>query len=105
MGGHPMEPHRRSTLLLILSLFVCGAALASPPQNVIWYKTAGRAIAISPDAQLLLAGIQLRHTSDGSLVRTFQFGYTSGSVVNAAAFSPDGKLAALGVQAFNQNLA
>jgi WD40 repeat protein len=85
-------------------LLVSGAALAATPQDVIWQAQAGRAIAISPDAQLMLTGNQVRHTSDGSLIRAFQFGYTDTSVVNADAFSPDGKLAAIGVQAFNRNL-
>jgi WD40 repeat protein len=85
-------------------LLVSGAALAATPQDVIWQTQGSRAIAISPDAQLMLTGNQVRHTSDGSLIRAFQFGYTDTSVVNADAFSPDGKLAAIGVQAFNRNL-
>jgi len=99
-----MEPTGKRLLLILISLLVSAAALAATPQTILWQSTSGKAIAISPDAQLMLTGIQIRHTSDGSLVRTFKFGYTSGSVVNSAAFSPDGKLAALGIQAFNQNL-
>jgi WD40 repeat protein len=98
-----MNATGKRTLLILISLLVAGTALAATPQTVIWRASAGKAIAISPDAQLMLTGIQVRHTSDGSLVRTFKFGYTGGSV-NSAAFSPDGKLAALGIQAFNQNL-
>jgi WD40 repeat protein len=92
-----MSPVRK---IAILSLIL----FAATRQTIIWQSKSGRAIAISPDAQLMLTGIQVRHTSDGSLVRTFVFGYTSGASVNAEAFSPDGTLAALGIQAFNQNL-
>jgi WD40 repeat protein len=95
---------RKIAILSLMSMFMCGTSLAATRQTVMWQATAGRAIAISPDAQLMLTGIQLRHTSDGSLIRTFKFGYTSGASVNAEAFSPDGTLAALGIQAFNQNL-
>lgn len=97
---------RRGSILILtlISLLVCGTAVAATPQNIIWRVTASRAIAISPDAQLILAGAQVRHTSNGSLVRTFQTGYSGSSNVNAVAFSPDGRLAALGIQAFNQNL-
>jgi WD40 repeat protein len=97
--------HRRRTVtaLGLASLLVCSTAIAATPQQVIWQTTASRAIAISPDAQLMLSGTQVRHTSNGSLVRTLQSGY-SGGTVNADAFSPDGKLAALGIQAYNRNL-
>jgi len=98
-----MDATRKSTLLILISLFICGTTLAATPQSVMWRATASRAIAISPDAQLMLTGIQVRQTSSGSLVRTFQFGYSSTSV-NAVAFSPDGKLAAIGIQSTNQNL-
>jgi WD40 repeat protein len=98
-----MDATGKRALLILISLFVVGTALAATPQTIVWQASAGKAIAFSPDAQLMLTGIQVRHTSDGSLVRTFKFGYTGGSV-NSAAFSPDGTLAALGIQAFNQNL-
>lgn len=98
-----MNSTRKFTILSVISLFLCGAAMAATPQNVIWQTKASKAIAISPDAQLMLTGIQVRHTSNGSLVRTFQSGY-SGTSVNADAFSPDGKLAALAIQAYNRNL-
>jgi WD40 repeat protein len=91
-------------IILSLSLLLgSSAVLAATPQTVLWQATASRAIAISPDAQLMLAGLELRHTSDGTLVRTFQLGYSPGSV-NADAFSPDGKLGAIGIQAVNRNL-
>jgi WD40 repeat protein len=93
----------RISILSLVCLFASGSALAQTPQNIIWKTTASRVIAISPDAQLMLTGNQVRHTSDGSIVRTFQSGY-SGGQVTAEAFSPDGKLAAIGVHAFNRNL-
>lgn len=93
----------RKASILILSLLISTIAAAATPQSVLWQTTASRAIAISPDAQLILTGVQLRQSSSGSLVRTFQTGYSGGSV-GAVAFSPDGKLAAFGIQAFNRNL-
>ncbi len=98
-----MNRRRTVTALGFISFFLCSTAVAATPQQVIWQTAASRAIAISPDAQLMLTGTQVRHTSNGSLVRTFQSGYSGGSV-NADAFSPDGKLAAIGVQAYNRNL-
>lgn len=86
-----------------LAFFAC-VTFAAAAQDVIWQTTASRAIAISPDAQLMLTGADLRNTSDGSLIKTFKFGYTGGSSINADAFSPDGTLAAIAVQAYNQNL-
>ncbi len=100
-----MNTTKRATILTAISLFICAAALAQTPQDIVWQTSASKAIAISPDAQLMLTGIQVRHTSDGSLIRTFQFGYTaSNNAVVADAFSPDGKLAAIGLQKYNQNL-
>lgn len=97
--------NRIKPIVLCLSLFVGGGlSAATTPQSVIWQTTASRAIAISPDAQLMLTGLQLRHTSDGSLIRTFHVGYSGGTTVNGDAFSPDGKLAALAIQAYNKNL-
>jgi|GEM_PF-5090906 len=91
-------------IVLHLSLWLWGSfAIAATPQSIIWQATASKSIAISPDAQLMLTGIQLRHTSDGAILRTFQSGYSAGSV-SADAFSADGKLAAIGIQSFNRNL-
>lgn len=91
-------------VVFVLSFLVCGALSAAAPQNVVWQATASRTLAISPDAQLMLTGNQLRHTSDGSVIRTFVFGYSGASSVGGEAFSPDGTLAAIGVLAFNRNL-
>lgn len=97
-----MNATTKITILSLASLLVCNT-VAATQQRVVWRTNASKSIAISPDAQLMLTGIQVRQMSSGSLVRTFQFGY-SGSSVNADAFSPDGKLAAIGIQAFNRNL-
>jgi WD40 repeat protein len=99
-----MDATRRLTLLVLIAFFAGATAAAATPQSVMWQVTGSRALAISPDAQLILTGAQLRHTADGALIRTFSTGYSGSSTVNAVTFSPDGKLAALGFQAFNQNL-
>jgi WD40 repeat protein len=80
---------------------LCSIAGAAP--QPIWRVSASKAIALSSDAQYLLTGMQLRYSASGSLIRTFNPGYSNTSV-STAAFSPDGKLAALGIQAFNRNL-
>lgn len=99
-----MKTTRRAMQAVIFSLsfVVCGSVGAA--QSVIWQATASRTLAISPDAQLMLTGNQLRHTSDGSVIRTFNTGYSSQSSVNQEVFSPDGTLAAIAVQAYNRNL-
>jgi WD40 repeat protein len=90
--------------ILTLTCLAGLSALAGTTQRIIWQASnAGRAIAISADGQLILTGMQARHTSDGSLLRTFQIGY-SGTSVNSNAFSRDGKLVAFGIQSFNRNL-
>jgi WD40 repeat protein len=101
--GGLMSTTAKIGILSLVALLVGGTTGAETPQKVIWQAAASRAIAISPDAQLMLTGMQVRHTSNGSLVRTFQTGYSGGSA-GAVAFSPDGKLAALGILAFNRNL-
>lgn len=93
---------RKLGILGVISVFVCSTVAIASPQT-IWQVKASRAIAVSSDAQLMLTGMQVRSTSNGSLIRTFNTGY-SNTGVNAGAFSPDGKLAALGIQAFNRNL-
>jgi WD40 repeat protein len=97
-----MNKHVGITLVGLVWILTGSAAVAQT-QSVMWQTTASRAVAISPDAQLVLTGSQLRSASSGSLIATLQSGY-SGGQINTAAFSPDGKLAALGVQAFNRNL-
>jgi WD40 repeat protein len=96
-----MRAGRKLGILGAISVLVCSIAAASP--QTIWRVNASKAIALSSDAQLLLTGMQVRYSASGSLIRTFSTGY-SNTGVSAAAFSPDGKLAALGIQAFNRNL-
>lgn len=98
-----MNATSKLTILSLATLLVCSAAIGQTPQRIIWMAKASRTIAVSPDAQLMLTGIQLRNTASGSIVRTFSFGY-SGSSVDANAFSPDGKLAAIGIQSYTRNL-
>jgi WD40 repeat protein len=97
-----MRASRKLAIITALSAFVCSTVAGAPPRP-IWQMKAAKAIALSADAQLMLSGIQVRSTASGSLIRTFTTGYTN-TGVNAGAFSPDGKLAALGIQAFNRNL-
>lgn len=90
------------TLLSALG-FISLVAAQNPP-SVVWQASpAGNAVAISADGQLLLSGIRLWHTADGSLVRTFHLPYTGGGP-DTVALSPDGQYAAIGLQAYNQNL-
>lgn len=96
-----MRATMRSAAVLIV-LFLASNAFSA--QSVIWKVSGSRAIAFSPDAQLIATGMQLRSSASGSLIRTFKTGYASSSSVNAVAFSPDGRYVALGFQAFNQNL-
>jgi WD40 repeat protein len=51
---------------------------------------------------MVLAGNQLRRTTDAQLIRTFNLRH--GGEVNATAFSPDGQYAAIAVQASDLNL-
>jgi WD40 repeat protein len=89
---------------LLLSLSVMGAVSAQSQPGIVWQaNTTGRAIAFSPDGQMLLTGTQLRRTSDGSVILTFR-PPQRGIGPNAVAFSPDGQFAALGIQSNNQNL-
>jgi WD40 repeat protein len=87
-----------AALLLSLSL-----AASVSAQSIVWKATAGKAVAFSPDGQTLLAGTQLRRTSDGALLLNLRLPY-NGSGPNAVALSPDGQFAAIGIQAYNQNL-
>ena len=94
----------RMGAVLLLSLSLMGSVLAQSQSNIIWQaNSTGRAIAFSPDGQMLLSGTQLRRASDGSVILTFR-PPQKGSGPNAVAFSPDGQFAALGIQSFNRNL-
>lgn len=90
-----MRSGRKLGILGAISVLVGSIAAASP--QTIWRVNASKAIAFSSDAQLLLTGMQVRYSASGSLIRTFNTDY-SNSGVSAAACSPDGKLAALGIR-------
>jgi WD40 repeat protein len=92
-----------SVAVLSAAVFIGLVAAQSPP-NIAWQATqAGSAIAFSADGQFLLSSTKLWRTADGVLIRTFHLPYF-GSGVNTVAFSPDGQYAAIGIQAYNQNL-
>ena len=72
--------------------------------DVVWQADgAGSAIAFSTDGKLLLSGTNLFTAAGGKLIRTFHLPYNGGGV-KTVALSPDGQFAAIGIQAFNQNL-
>lgn len=101
------RPGTRATIwtgVLLLCLALAEAVLAQNGPNIVWQADhSGKAVAFSSDGQLLLSGTNLWRASDGKNIRTFVLPY-NGSGVNAVALSPDGQFAAIGIQAFNQNL-
>ncbi len=89
---------------LLLSLTLMGSVLAQSQTSIVWQaNSTGKAIAFSPDGQMLLTGTQLRRASDGALILTFRPPQI-GNGPNAVAFSPDGQFAAIGIQSNNRNL-
>ena len=102
------RPCTRATILTVGILLLCLAlaetVLAQGSPDIVWQaEHSGKALAFSSDGRLLLAGTNLWRASDGKKIRTFVLPY-NGSGVNAVALSPDGQLAAIGIQAYNQNL-
>ncbi len=90
--------------LALLCLLVCQSLFAQGDPDVIWQtNSGGKVIAYSADGQMLLAGTKLFAAGDGTFVRNFVLPY-NGSGPNSVALSPDGQYAAIGIQAFNQNL-
>ena len=89
--------------ILLLAAFVRSVSGQGSPDIVWQADNGGKAIAFSADGSMLLSGTKLWRASDGILIRTFTLPY-NGSGVNAVALSPDGQFAAIGIQAFNQNL-
>ncbi len=72
--------------------------------DIVWQAdSGGSALAYSADGQLLLAGTRLFAAADGTILRNFVLPY-NGSGPNSVALSPDGQYAAIGIQAYNQNL-
>jgi WD40 repeat protein len=87
-----------------LYLLLPAIALGQGSPDIVWQvQSAGKAIAFSADGQMLLSGVKLWRASDGMPIRTFVLPYNGGGV-NTVALSPDGQFAAIGIQAFNQNL-
>ena len=102
------RPCTRATIwtvgILLLCLALAETVLAQGSPDIVWQaEHSGKALAFSSDGRLLLAGTNLWRASDGKKIRTFVLPY-NGSGVNAVALSPDGQLAAIGIQAYNQNL-
>jgi WD40 repeat protein len=90
--------------VFLLCFVLAKAAQAQGSPDIVWQADhAGKAIAFSPDGQMLLSGTNLWRASDGMFIRTFVLPYNGGGV-NTVALSPDGQFAAFGIQAFNQNL-
>src|SRR6266481_5755913 len=101
------RPCTRATIwvvgVLLLCLAVAEAVLAQGSPNIVWQAHSGKALAFSSDGRLLLSGTNLWRAADGKKIRTFVLPYNGGGV-NAVALSPDGQFAAIGIQAYNQNL-
>ena len=101
------KPCTRATIWTVgvfLLCFLPKAALAQGSPDIVWQaEHSGKALAFSSDGRLLLSGTNLWRASDGKKIRTFVLPYNGGGV-NAVALSPDGQFAAIGIQAYNQNL-
>ena len=88
----------------LLCLALVPAALAQGDPEIVWQtNSGGTVVAFSADGQLLMAGTRLFLAGDGTLLRNFVLPY-NGNGPRSVAFSPDGQYAAVGIQAFNQNL-
>jgi WD40 repeat protein len=102
-----VKPYRRATIWtagLFLLCLLPQAALAQGSPDIVWQaEHSGKALAFSSDGRMLLSGVNLWRAADGKRIRTFVLPYNGGGV-NAVALSPDGQFAAIGIQAFNQNL-
>ena len=101
--------NRRSGITLLpalvaLALLPAGArAQPAPTRDPGWQLPGiGNAVSFSPDGEMVLAGNQLRRTTDAQVIRIFNLRH--GGEVNATAFSPDGQYAAIAVQASDLNL-
>jgi dipeptidyl aminopeptidase/acylaminoacyl peptidase len=92
------------SMVVLLAAGFIGLATAQNPPTIVWQAAqAGDAVAISTDGQLLLSSTKLWSAANGTLIRTFHLP-DFGSGVNTVALSPDAQYAAIGIQAFNQNL-
>src|SRR5436190_23825605 len=89
---------------IMLWLALAGSTPAQNIATVLWHTdTGGNVLAYSGDGQLLLAGTRLFDANTGAFLRTFVLPYNGGGP-NSVAFSPDREYAAVGIQAYNQNL-
>jgi WD40 repeat protein len=88
----------------LLTPLLAQVASAQSGLKIIWQnETGGGVLAYSPDGQLLLASTRLFSAVNGELLRDFHLPYNGGGP-NSVALSPDGQYAAIGIQAYNQNL-
>ena len=91
-------------IFILVCLAFIPAALAQGGPDIVWQTDAGGgALSYSDDGQLLLAGTKLFAAADGTFLRNFALPYNGGGI-NSVALSPDGQYAAIGIQAYNQNL-
>jgi WD40 repeat protein len=91
-------------VLVLFCLAFARSALAQGQPDIVWETSSGGSVlAYSVDGQMLLAGTQLFDATAGKLIRSFHLPYNGGGP-NSVALSPDGQYAAIGIQAFNQNL-
>src|SRR5438477_11603610 len=89
---------------IVLWLALAGQTSAQNSATVLWHTdTGGNVLAYSRDGQLLLAGTRLFDANTGAFLRTFVLPYNGGGL-NSVALSPDREYAAVGIQAYNQNL-
>lgn len=90
--------------LLLLPVMFSASTAAQDQPDIVWQaNNAGPSVAFSSDGQLLLTGTKLWNAADGRLLHDFTLPY-NGDGPNTAVLSPDGQYAAIGIQAFNQNL-
>jgi WD40 repeat protein len=101
------ENARRFTLISFAALLGpigIHNSLGQEGAKIIWQTNAGGSVlSYSADGQLLLAGTRLLSASTGALIRDFHLPYNGGGP-NSVALSSDGQYAAIGIQAYNQNL-
>ena len=91
-------------VLVLFCLAFAQSALGQGQPDIVWQTDGGGSVlAYSADGQMLLAGTQLFAAADGTFIRSFHLPYNGGGP-NSVALSPDGQYAAIGIQAYNQNL-
>src|SRR6266403_101423 len=96
------------TAFRLTILFICLAFTHTAPAqgnlDIVWQTdNGGGVLAYSPSGKLLLTGTRLFAANDGTFLRNFVLPYNGGGP-NSVALSPDAQYAAIGIQAYNQNL-